>query len=346
MKLTIPAGDLDHALGLAALPLGDARVRKISSLGAIWLGVRGISHLVAASDVLDLAIDVGIDGAEIEEAGELAVPGERLAKLIAAVPPDCTVTITSSDSHATIAAGRSRYRLPILPLDQLPAPMVLGEMAAEIELDCDIALRAFSQPLFAVATDSARYYLSGVFLQTIDTDLITVAADGHRLCRVKMPAPSGLLSDNRRLVVPLAACKLIVKILRITKPDSVVTLRRAATLFELRADDVSVEPEQARKYRIAVDIGLAKLRAMLESAHEIDPNDDSEEAQRVREFDSVRIFDGLEFTARVGIKAGENGFADRNVVQYIITPDSKEWSQGTAPKPPLRDDLSDEIPFN
>jgi hypothetical protein len=85
---------------------------------------------------------------------------------------------------------------------------------------------------------------------------------------------------------------------------------------------------------------------MLESAHEIDPDDESEEASRIRELKSLKIFDGLEFWARVDIKAGRDGYADRNVIDHIVTPDMADW-QGSppAPKPPLHKALDDEIPF-
>jgi DNA polymerase-3 subunit beta len=236
MKFTIPAGSLARALGLAALPLDDPRVRKIAALGTIRLNAHE-GRVVLRSNILDLAVDVLITVGEIEEVGEAAVPGERLAALVAAMAPDRTVTVTSTDNYATVTAGRSRYRLPILPLDQLPAPLSLGETFGEIEIDRDDALRLLARPLFAASTEETRYYLNGLFLQTTGGELTVVGTDGHRLVRIIMPV-AGTLSSDRRLIIPLGSVKLIIKILRSAKPDSAVRLRRAPTLFEVSVGDV------------------------------------------------------------------------------------------------------------
>jgi DNA polymerase-3 subunit beta len=236
MKLEAKAGDLAGALALAALPLDDPRVRKIAALGAVRLAVGDEGRIAVRSNILDLAVNA-LTGGEIKEPGEIAVPGERLAALVAAVPAGQMVTITGTDSVATVTAGRSRYRLPILPLDQLP-PLRLGETLGEIEIGRDEALRLFARPLFAAAIEMTRFYLNGVFLQTTGGTLTAVATDGHRLCRISMPA--GNLSADRRLIVPLASVKIIIKILKRAKPASAVILRRAPALFELRAGDVSL----------------------------------------------------------------------------------------------------------
>src|SRR5262249_9462625 len=42
-------------------------------------------------------------------------------------------------------------------------------------------------------------------------------------------------------------------------------------------DIMPVDPDQAERYRTAVRIGRSKLRAILESAHAINPNDHSDQ---------------------------------------------------------------------
>jgi DNA polymerase III subunit beta len=239
MELEAKAGDLARALGLAALPLDDSRVRKIEALGAVRLEAHANeSRIAVRSNILDLSIDAIVVGGEIEAPGEIAVPGARLAALVAAVPAGQMVTIAGTDSAATVTAGRSRYRLPILPLDQLPEPLQPGEPIGEIEINRDDALRLFARPLFAASTETTRFYLNGVFLQTAGGTLTAVATDGHRLCRITMPA-GGNLSDDRRGIIPLTSAKIIIKILKAAKPDSTVMLRRTPTLFELHAGGVT-----------------------------------------------------------------------------------------------------------
>src|SRR5262249_37299710 len=57
-------------------------------------------------------------------------------------------------------------------------------------------------------------------------------------------------------------------------------------------DANAAEREQTERYQTAVRIGRAKLRAILESAYAIDPDDDSEAAQKKRHFQDFIDFDG------------------------------------------------------
>lgn len=70
------------------------------------------------------------------------------------------------------------------------------------------------------------------------------------------------------------------------------------------------------------------LKAALNSAKGLDPNDDSEAARRQRVVDGIGAFDGIEFQARIGIEAGTNGYKDRNKIAWVITPDMPEYDHG------------------
>jgi len=108
-------------------------------------------------------------------------------------------------------------------------------------------------------------------------------------------------------------------------------------------------PQQAENYKTAVRMGRSKLRALLESAFAIDPNDDSEEAnakRRVKDNDFLNL-NGLVFFARIDIRKGTNGYKDSNTIDYIIVPGMPEWpkpAQGKAVASRAAN-LNDEIPF-
>src|SRR5262249_35480207 len=81
----------------------------------------------------------------------------------------------------------------------------------------------------------------------------------------------------------------------------------------------------------AAEISRGKLRAILESARGIKPNDTSKEAREARTAE-LGDFDSLRFIAKIGIEkgrpkndgSGEN-YADRNTIAAVITPDRKDW---------------------
>ena len=86
-----------------------------------------------------------------------------------------------------------------------------------------------------------------------------------------------------------------------------------------------------RGHEEAANISRGKLRAILESARGIKPDDMGEEARKARTAE-LSDFDGMCFIARIGIEKGKprndgtgESYPDRNVVATIITPDKKNW---------------------
>lgn len=69
--------------------------------------------------------------------------------------------------------------------------------------------------------------------------------------------------------------------------------------------------------------GRSMLRSILESARNIHSNDTSEKAVIARKVNSIADFNGLEFTAKVGIEA-DNRYGNRNRIDTIITPDEPQ----------------------
>jgi DNA polymerase III subunit beta len=88
----------------------------------------------------------------------------------------------------------------------------LGAETGRVELAREETLKVFERPFFAVATETTRYYLNGIFLHDLDGALVAVGTDAHRLCRVVLPGATGLSQDNR-LIVPRSAVKIVVKLL-------------------------------------------------------------------------------------------------------------------------------------
>jgi hypothetical protein len=81
----------------------------------------------------------------------------------------------------------------------------------------------------------------------------------------------------------------------------------------------------------AAEISRSRLRAFLESARGIKPDDNSAEAREKRRA-NYQDFDGLTFIGKIGVEKGEprgNGeyYPDRNCLDTVITPDKNDWHQ-------------------
>lgn len=87
-------------------------------------------------------------------------------------------------------------------------------------------------------------------------------------------------------------------------------------------------------FKAARRIGRAKLRAIIESARNIRPDDDTPEAQEGRRVESFLEFDNLTFAVQIDEQPARNGFRARNIVDFVIVPGDPAYPAGVgAPAP-------------
>jgi hypothetical protein len=73
-----------------------------------------------------------------------------------------------------------------------------------------------------------------------------------------------------------------------------------------------------------INMGKSRIRAILESAKNINPKDMSETAMSARKINSFDELDGLEMLIKIGIEHDRNGvYQDKNKIASIITPDNQ-----------------------
>lgn len=128
-----------------------------------------------------------------------------------------------------------------------------------------------------------------------------------------------------------------------------ITLKHSPNGRDLEGYELGpASPQKVEGFQTAVRLGRAKLRALLESAHAINPNDNSAEAnakRRVKDNDFLNL-DGLEFWAHVDIRKGRDGYRDSNTIDFIITPDLPDWPTATQNAiVPRSQEFNDEIPY-
>jgi hypothetical protein len=71
-------------------------------------------------------------------------------------------------------------------------------------------------------------------------------------------------------------------------------------------------------------MGRSFIKAVLNSARNIHPDDNSPEAQRARQIRGFSELDGSEFVARIGIEKDGKGEL-RNIIRLVIEPDHKDY---------------------
>jgi hypothetical protein len=71
-----------------------------------------------------------------------------------------------------------------------------------------------------------------------------------------------------------------------------------------------------------VNMGKARIRAILESAKNVNPKDMSDTAMAARQINSFEELNGLEAIIKIGVESDRSGvYQDKNRVASIITPD-------------------------
>ncbi|MGX1050847.1 DNA polymerase-3 subunit beta [Bradyrhizobium japonicum] len=225
MKVTLQAKPLATALGLAA----SCMVRRIAALEHARLAAKS-DRLVITANVLDFVLELSLS-ALTEAAGEVAIKSEQLAALAAGFRGDAEIEISNDDTMASIVCGRSRFKLQTLPVVELPSTPVIENEVGCIALERSELLALLSKPAFAISTEATRYYLNGILLHDTGAGLAAVATDGHRLARVILPGATGL-SQDRRLIVPRPAMRVLLKLLA-DRDVELLTLRRSASLIEI-----------------------------------------------------------------------------------------------------------------
>ena len=79
----------------------------------------------------------------------------------------------------------------------------------------------------------------------------------------------------------------------------------------------------------ATKISAGKLRAILESARGIRPDDKSDTAKQARCIQSYGDLNGLSFIVRIGVEPPQNGYKAKNRLDHVVTPDEKAWKPVT-----------------
>lgn len=175
--ITIEAGVLARAMKYAAGIVESSQTIPI--LANARLSASGDTLQVTTSDL----------DTELRQDLPLAVPGEmattvdarRLSMLASAVEAGSQIEI-KLDGRMTVRSGRSRWVLPVLPVDDFPnIPFDVAPVETEIA-GADLA-RAIDRVIWAVDPKHPHFFLQGPMLHGEDGKVALVGTDKHVLAR-------------------------------------------------------------------------------------------------------------------------------------------------------------------
>lgn len=178
MRVSIDRSQLAHALATVTRAIENRNTIPI--LANVLLAVEDGQLRLTGTD-LDVEITTSLPVLDCQP-GSVTVPGKMLADIAKRATGD--ISLALDGGRLTVASGRSRYKLDVLPAEDFPS-FSAGKFDTTLELD----LAALVAPcVHCISTDETRYYLAGVYLHAVDGRLVAVATDGHRLMRNVGPA--------------------------------------------------------------------------------------------------------------------------------------------------------------
>lgn len=166
--------------------------------------------------------------------GRIAVPARSVFDIVKECSDSGEIHVRSGESNRIeITSGKSNFRLLGLASDSFPhfKASPKGQLTQG-----KLKVKEFTQLLHktehAVATDEIRYFLTGIYLETVEEDgknlIRTVSTDGHRLAMFDVDQKeAGSFQLKKGLIIPRKGVAELRRLLESTLEET----------FELTADE-------------------------------------------------------------------------------------------------------------
>jgi DNA polymerase-3 subunit beta len=177
--------------------------------------------------------------AAVEQSGATTVPAHMLYDIVRKLPDGSEVMLSiSEDNGLSLMAGRSQFRLQMLPESDFP-DLTAAEFSHTFRMGCTDFKTLIDRTQFAISTEETRYYLNGIYFHCVEDEaammLRAVATDGHRLAQAQTSAPDGC-EGMPGIIVPRKAVGEVQKLL--DDPDASVTVELSDTKIRFTVGNV------------------------------------------------------------------------------------------------------------
>ncbi len=139
----------------------------------------------------------------------VTVAAKKLQDILRALPEKALVTLDLEDNRLQVKAGKSRFNLQTLPVEDFPKFPESTEQQARITLKQKELKNLLFLVQYAMAQQDIRYYLNGLLLLLEDNHLKAVATDGHRLSFAWVELESN--QERREVILPRKAVLELAK---------------------------------------------------------------------------------------------------------------------------------------
>ena len=209
MKVNFNRAALNEAMGLLTSVVPGRTPKPI--LRCVQINASEKEVRICATD-LEVGINYLISEVQVEEAGEVVIPADRLAAIVRE-SVDEVLLLELEDGNCRIKGADSNFTIYSQEAGQYPTVPIFGE-GADIEILLGNLQGGIEQCLFATAKESTRYALNGALWEIKGKKLSLVATDGRRLARsrVNLASSPGEQISKAKIIVPGKTMNLLEKI--------------------------------------------------------------------------------------------------------------------------------------
>lgn len=188
---------------------------QLPILASILFSVSEKDIVLSATD-LYLGIRSRIKG-EIEETGQIAVPGEIFRQLISSLPPG-KISFSTTEKSLVIKTKNTKTQIPYQTGEEFPQFPEVGGI--QIELSATELDQMVQQTSFAISTDVTRPVLTAMSLNFFKGSLEIAGTDGFRLAVLNLPPRKNI--QDLKILLPSKAVQEVNRIAQQTKLESII----------------------------------------------------------------------------------------------------------------------------
>ena len=219
-ELALNAGKLKGILATVGKAIN---TRAINPLYANVL-FDGMNCITASNGEMRITAELGANGPA------MLVPHERLSRIVAAVPSDAEVVLSTDGTQCKILCGHGKWLLPTSDPAEYPKHTP-EEFFPIAQLPGDHFVRLMRSVKDATDPNSPRYVLDGVQLDYKAGTLFMVATDGKRMHVAN--AEINNACDDAKKLVPKNAIDVMLKITGTSTASISLDANRSELMFQI-----------------------------------------------------------------------------------------------------------------
>lgn len=185
-------------------------------LGHVLIKIENGTFSVTATDLeVELTAHSAI---EHNNSDNFTLPARKLLDICRNIEDSTDVQLRHQGDRAIIIAGRGRFVLATMPVEQFP---LVGNLTGQktIKIREKSLKRLIEKTAFAMAQQDVRYYLNGLMLEIDRNTVRAVATDGHRLALCETSLDYNTSIESEQIIVPRKGVLELQKLLEYKDED-------------------------------------------------------------------------------------------------------------------------------